>query len=271
MKDNHEKPSLLDDIDLSQYINLDPKEEVQYITEPPDQGPHPWRQPIVCIVGFLLLSFCALLFLPLPFGNLRVEQTTTLTEKEIMVTAGINEPVNILQINADKVEKRLAKDLRIEKATVTYEFPLTLHMQIAARPTVAIVMTQFGYASLDKNNQVIRLSEGVTEAKVPIISGIRLGNILLGDEIQNQGIKNAIIFLKSLSAKGLAELSELNVGDPNAMVAYTVEGMPLRIGDGTELPEKAKLAEDMIKDVKARNIDVLYLDVNVAAPFIKMR
>ncbi len=230
-----------------------------------------WRQNI--IVAFLIVSLIlgALFFLPIPLGNIRIQGSKVLTVKDIVAVGGLSEPVNILQVNTKQLEKRLQQDLRIEKAVVTYELPLTIAVHIEDRRAVAVVMTQFGYISLDKNGKVIKLGPAIEDTNVPILSGVRLGNILLGDKITNSSIINGVEFLKHLTPEGLINLSELNVGDPKFMIAYTLDGIPLHIGDSSNLAEKAKLSEEMLKDMKARKMDALYIDVNITSPFIKVR
>ena len=80
-----------------------------------------------------------------------------------------------------------------------------------------------------------------------------------------------MVYLNALTPDGLKSIAEVNVGDENQLTAYTVDGLPLRLGDGSELVKKAQLSEEMIKDVKTRGVAAQYLDVNVTSPFIKVQ
>ena len=48
-----------------------------------------------------------------------------------------------------------------------------------------------------------------------------------------------------------------------------MDGLPLHLGDTTDMDKKGPLSENMLRDVKARGVAAQYLDVNVKAPFIK--
>lgn len=45
----------------------------------------------------------------------------------------------------------------------------------------------------------------------------------------------------------------------------------MRLGSGPDMAGQARLAENMVGDVKARGLSVEYLDANPASPFIKLK
>ena len=53
------------------------------------------------------------------------------------------------------------------------------------------------------------------------------------------------------------------------MIAYTVEGLPIHIGDRNDLEEKAKITTDMLVDIAQRHVSAEFIDVNIKSPFIK--
>ena len=104
-----------------------------------------------------------------------------------------------------------------------------------------------------------------------MITGKKLGNVLLGDQIEETDVIRALRFISCLSEKGAEEFSEINIGNPENFVAYTRDGISVRLGNTEDLEEQAVLAENMVNDVKARNLSVEYLDANVTNPFIKLK
>lgn len=218
----------------------------------------------------ILMSVVALIVLPIPLGEIKVGGSQVIDKDDVVNIGGLSYPVNVLQVRTSNLEERLEKDLRIESAKVSYDFPITLRVQLVDRKPVIVVPSQFGYVGVDKRGQVIESGPAITNTSIPIISGIKLGNVLLGDTLQDESVKWAITYVESMSEEGKQEIAEINLGDSNQMVAYTIKGLPIRIGDGTDLEQKARLTEDMVKDVKKRNVNAQYLDVNVKSPFIKV-
>ena len=94
----------------------------------------------------------------------------------------IGEPVNILRINTENLRTRLSKDLRIEEAQISYELPFTMVVRVVERKAIAVDTSSIWVFNLDsKNGQVIASDSAIQDTSVPMISGVKGGNILLGD------------------------------------------------------------------------------------------
>lgn len=235
------------------------------------QRAHKWRHRAM-IIGLTLVALWAILFIfPIPFGNLVVSGSKDVTVDDVIAAGDIRRPVNLLQINPGHLEERLTHDLRIDTAKVTYVFPLTLQVTVTDRKPIAVVTTQFGFAAIDKTGRVIRIGPAIEDTNVPLVSGIKLGNVLLGDTMTEESVKAAVTYLVALNPDWRKNISEINVGDLNAITAYTTEGLPLHLGNTQELDKKAQLTENMVTDVKTRGVNAQYLDVNINAPYIKVQ
>lgn len=234
-------------------------------------GPNPWRRRITYVVLLLAFFFILLKVVPIPFGKVEVTGDTGITAYELVQTDVIESPVNIFQINRDRLENYLKHDLRVETVNMKYGFPATLEIHLEKRKTVAVVMTQFGYGEVDKDNQCIQLSSTVPSGNGPIISGVKLGNLLLGDTIDDSKIKGGIEYLKYLTPEERKNISEVNVGDSKNITAYTVDGLKMYLGNTDGMTEKSKLSMQMLKDVRNKNMNIEYMDVNVDAPLFKLQ
>ena len=172
-----------------------------------------------------------------------------LSVQDVEVAGGIGEPVNVLRINRENLRYRLSKDLRIEDAQIGYELPLTMVVRVVERKAIAVIPAQFGYLTLDKNGQVIASDSVIEDTTVPMISGVKGGNILLGDMVTDKPIVQALDYLRALDDDTFKQIAEINIGDPNNMMAYTVSGIQIRLGDGEDLKSKADLTASMLKDL----------------------
>jgi len=207
--------------------------------------------------------------IPIPFGSLKVTGSDKVTVQDVMVAGDIHEPVNILQISTEKLKTRLSKDLRVEEAQISYQLPLTMVVNVVERKAVAVVPAQFGYLTLDGKGQVIASEPAIQDTSVPMISGVKAGNILLGDTVVDKPILAALEYLNSLDEETFKNIAEVNIGDPDAIMAYTVSGVQIRLGDGKDLAKKAELTQSMLQDIKKTHGNVQYIDVNVSSPYIK--
>ena len=208
--------------------------------------------------------------LPLPIGQIQVTGTNQLSSEDIVAIGDLGYPVNILRVRTGALEERLQKDIRVDTAHVSYALPLTLQVDITERHAMIVVPSQFGFVGIDRQGMVISNAPTIPDTTVPIISGVRLGNALLGDTVEADGIRSAIAYMQAFPEEKRKTIGEINIGDANHMIAYTVEGLPIHLGDSSDLAEKAKITEDMLKDIEQRHVVPQYIDVNVKSPYIKM-
>lgn len=227
------------------------------------------RSKLVKIGAAVLVGLALLYVLPIPLGDMRVTGSDKVTLEDVKVAGNIDEPVNLLKVRTEKLKDRLSKDLRVEEAQISYEFPLTMVVNIVERRAIAVIPSQFGYLTLDKTGQVVASEPAITATNVPIISGVKTGNILLGDTITDPDILAALTYLNALSRDGFKNIAEVNIGDPDNLLAYTVNGLQLRLGNSQDLAKKAELSESMIKDIETRKVNAQYIDVNLTSPYIK--
>lgn len=222
------------------------------------------------IVVFIILMI-TVFFLPVPLGHISLKGTNVITLEDVIFEGEIREPVNVLQIDSSKLEYRLSKDIRVESVTVQRKFPFELVVNIQDRKPLGIVQYEFGYAFVDKNGIIMDTTHSIRAVDVPMITGEHMGNLLLGDSIDSGDLTHALDFLNNLSPEGLKVFSEINIGNPDNIKAYTRDGITVRLGDGMDIAKQAHLAENMVGDVKARGLSVEYIDANLNSPFIKLK
>ena len=211
------------------------------------------RKKFLKIGGVVAIVLLGLFNLPIPLGSIKVIGSDKVTVQDVEVAGDIGEPVNVLRINRENLRHRLSKDLRIEDAQIGYELPLTMVVRVVERKAIAVIPAQFGYLTLDKNGQVIASDSVIEDTTVPMISGVKGGNILLGDMVTDKPIVQALDYLRALDDDTFKQIAEINIGDPNNMMAYS----------------KADLTASMLKDLPKSQGNVQYIDVNPSSPFIK--
>lgn len=219
------------------------------------------------VIGAALII--GLFTLPLPIGQIQVTGTNQLSSEDVVAIGDLGYPVNILRVRTGALEERLQKDMRVDTAHVSYALPLTLQVDVKERTAVVVVPSQFGFVALDRQGMVIASSPTIPDTTVPIISGVRLGNSLLGDTVESEGIRGAITYMMGFPEDKRKQIGEINVGDAEHIIAYTVDGLPIHIGDRSDLEEKAKITTDMIQDVSQRHVSAEFIDVNIKSPYIK--
>lgn len=223
------------------------------------------------IAAVIVIIFVSLMIFPLPFGEIRISGTKEITMNDVIFEGKLKQPTNVLQISASNLQQRLSHDIRISNVTVKRAFPWYIDVDITDRKPLAVVQGDYVYAVLDQSGFVMETETSLKGVDLPLITGKKAGNVLLGDTITDPSIQKALLFISSLTPDGFKAFSEVNVGQDNNIIAYTREGIAVHLGNGDKMKEQAPLAENMVGDVKARGLNVEYIDVNVSSPFIKLK
>ena len=223
------------------------------------------------LIIFIIIIVVSLLFLPIPFGNLTVTGNDIIKTEDIFFEAEIKKPINIFQIRTSNVEKRLLNDIRIEEVDVSRQFPFTINIKVKERKPLVIVQGEFCYAILNKTGLVIETETSLKKANYPMITGKKWGNLLLGDTVSESDVLLALKFINSLSEDGVKLFSEINIGNKDNIIAYTRSGIAVKLGNGKNIADQAKLAENMVGDISSRQLSVEYIDANTSSPFIKLK
>lgn len=232
--------------------------------------PHPIRNYICMTLGALAVIFGIFLFAPVPFGSIQISGNEKVTREDIYFDCGIGEPINILQLSASEMQEKLQRDVRIKSVQIDRSF-FAIRISVSERKPIAIAQEEMGFAFLDSEGVVVQTAESIRGVDLPLITGLKLNNLLLGDHVEKGAVKIALGFLNGLSPVGADMFSELNMGNEDNFVAYTRDGTAVRLGDGENIAERAKLAERIVGDVKARGLVVEYIDAGLTAPYIKMK
>ncbi len=222
-------------------------------------------------IGAAVLVGIGLMTLPIPFGTLLIEGNNSMTAEDVYRVGGVSQPINILQIDTAAMRENLSHDLRISEVTVRREFPASIRVTIEERQPAAMIHTYFGYAWLDKKGMVLQVQPEIRKDSVPMLTGKKMGNLLIGDVISDAAVKSAVLFLDALSQNGFDSIAEINVGDSEQIIAYTTDAIPVRLGNGNEIEKRAELAENQLQDIRKRKLLVEYVDTNPEAPYFKIK
>lgn len=202
--------------------------------------------------------------------DIRVEGNVYLTKEDIMRASGLYLGEPLFQLQTDVVTRRLMQDLRIEEAVVRRSLPDKLDMIIKERKPVATVACEYGYLDLDRNGKIIDGYQSLKSMEIPMITGISVRDVYIGDDIKDEYVKKIILFLQRLDEESLSQISEVAIVGPDYLVAYTTKSVQIRLGATDRLEEKAELTMTFLKDLKTVKYPVEYVDFSYSAPFIKL-
>ncbi len=204
--------------------------------------------------------------------RIEIQGNVYLKPDEVEYIARVQRGQRLFQLETLEVQEHLLQDLRIESASVRRHFPDTLAIEITERVPVATVASEFGYVDFDRRGKVIAAYKNLKNVPIPLITGIKVRDLYIGDDNTDANISLVLEFLQHLPQETLNQLSEVNASDTAAVTVYTNKAVPVRLGNLKErLEEKAHLTQDFVKDQETSIYVVEYVDFSFQAPFIRLK
>lgn len=235
------------------------------------------RRPSKYILKGILLLFILIgiiFFLRSPLlavSTIKIQGNSTLSNEQICAIADIKEPVNMFNIHTDVLQKRLEADVRIEKAIIKRVFPATVTITVEEARPVATMNCDYGYVDVSHNGKILNVYKNIKSFKYPLINGKILQDKYIGDTINDKNALKAISYLMMLKDESRVQLSEINIADPQMIVAYTISGEQIRLGTLNEAQEKAKNTEIFLHDLKKITKKIEYVDFSYTSPVFKFK
>jgi len=227
---------------------------------------------IVFILLILFIGMISLLCSPIfSVSQVQVSGNVYMSQAEVIRIAGLADKVNIFRLTTSAVQNKLCKDLRIEQATVQRTFPSTIKIQIIERKPIALVACEYGFLEVDKNGMVLAVHKTITDMQVPIMTGIVLKDLYIGDTVVDSACLNVLEYLAQLDETSVNQISEVHIAAFDQIVAYTRNSVQIRLGSTDRLSEKAKATQEFIQNMKSMKQTIEYIDFNFTAPFIKFK
>lgn len=222
---------------------------------------------LFCIGGVL----AGLIYSPLfTFQQLVVHGSVQLDAEELCEIARIQYGERLFALKTDAMTANLLHDLRIESAVVRRQLPNKIEMEIVKRVPLATVACDYGYLDFDRQGKVIAGYRTLKGADIPIITGVKLHDLYIGDDNTSPQIEKVLAFLRKIDYTEVAQLSEINITMPETVVAYTKNALPIRLGNLDGIADKAGLTQDFLQDQRTTRHTVEFVDFSYDAPFIKL-
>ena len=167
---------------------------------------------------------------------------------------------NLFQLKIDDIMQTMSKDIRVERAIVKRVFPDTIEIQVVERTPLAILQCDYGYLEAGRGGIVLAAHRTLSNIPVPIISGVEVKDLFVGDSVDNDHINTVLNYLDKLDWETTANLSEINITDPENVIVYMRGGVQLKMGDISSLEKKLEITESLNREIKQAKYPIDYVD-----------
>ena len=235
------------------------------------------RSPRRLFKGVLFLLICGglvafIVYSPLfTLQRVKLQGNTYLTEADILTSGRLQKGQPLFQLETKEVTQNLLRDLRIETAVVRRRLPDTLEVELTERKPMATVACDYGYLDFDRQGKVIGCYKALRKMSIPLITGVKMHDMYIGDDNHNPQVAKVLEFLSQLNEESLNSLSEVSIADPQAVTAYTNQAVQIRLGNFDRWDEKANLTRDFLLNLPNSRHQIEFVDFSYTAPFIRLK
>lgn len=215
---------------------------------------------LLFVVGFFLIIIAFALSPVFVLKNVKISGNYFLTEEEVFRISGVEPGENLFQIEMDDVIQTMSKDIRIEKAIVKRVFPSTIEIQVIERPVLAMVQCDYGFLEVGTGGTILAAHRNLTNVPVPLITGVTVSDLFVGDVVENANINAVINYIALLDSETEKNLSEINIADPENVVVYMKGPVQLKMGDISSLAKKLEITESVSREVSQGKHKMDYVD-----------
>lgn len=216
---------------------------------------------LICIIG-IILSY---LFLPtFRMKNIEILGNSSYTDKNLFNLTKENFNKNIYLINKRKIRDDLLKSPYLKTVDIKPKFPNTLVFNIIERTPVATIKFSGGFAIIDDNAFVLETTSDIDKIKKPLISGIDIKNLVLGEKLLQDDNKldfSMKIISSIQSAKLLNNVSMIDISNLEDIKIITPQGINVLIGSGENLNENMLVLNKILINLFERGIYSGYIDM----------
>ena len=237
---------------------------------------HRHRQKALILL-LLLLLFCwqiansAVVF---STQSIEVLGAETISARQVEEMAGVWQGAPLLRLDLGEMERRLLADPRILSAAVTRILPTTLRIRIEESVGLAVLPYHVGFVEIDRNGTIVSIVTNFSLVNLPIITGLELSNVVLGDKLTGELFEGARAAMAAIPSDMRPRISELHVTPEGEMVLTLTDGLKVKIGTHKGAPARLALLSAVLYAYEVRGlsaVSVAYIDMTGEIPVYKGR
>ena len=143
------------------------------------------------------------------------------------------------------------------------------------RKPVGLLVCQDGFIQVSEEGYFLALVHDIGDYTLPVISGVALEELPgPGQQIINIGLNNALKIIKESPLGLLENIVEINIANEKHILAYTTEGIEIRLGSLENISKKISDLNQIVEDFNKNGLDpekIEYLDLRFSGPPIIKR
>ncbi len=184
-----------------------------------------------------------------------------LSSAEVVRICDVSLGANIMKVPTKAIRDRLLRNPRIAEATVSRTLPGRLVVRVVEREGVILLPCEQRFAEVDSSGLPVEFHRYVGALGLPVVTGVAGEGVTLGAKLTGDKLTLALTCAGALGPAGRPAVAEIHVDEGGELTLYTRDGLPVYVGEATDLAAKAGALLGILADIEANHLEVSYVDV----------
>lgn len=215
-----------------------------------------WRfVGLMALITLIVAGMVCLLGPIMAIDRVEVNGTKNLTEKQVLEIAEYPQSHNLFLYRTSKAKKELRLHPYVKNVKIRRHFPHWLSIDIEERTPAGILLDNGHYIQFSKDGILLDNTNSLLNPSLPIITGFSMRDIPAPGEHfrDNDRFKDALKIVNACSDDLLPMIQEINIKDRQNILAYTNQGIEIRLGSIKRIKSRMDALDDIMKQVILSN------------------
>ncbi len=215
---------------------------------------------VLLTMVFIIATF-GYIFLKTDFfflKELNVVGQVKLNQEDILLSGKIEMNKNIYRYNLKEVKNNLLKNPYIKEVNIKRKFPNKLNIDLVERVEMSAIPYMGSYVLINEEGVVLKVESDINNVDKPLLTGIDFKDLKIGEKIK---LKDTYLLMKILDLLNacnnvniLDNISEINIDKNRDIKLYTLQGIKVLLGKGSDLEYKMLQLNKILIDLYTKKI-----------------
>lgn len=211
----------------------------------------PQFKGFLAMIVVAVATFVVMLGPIMAIDQVDVNDLKYISEDKVLEVAGYPVGQNLFRFNGSKAEEELLKYPYVEEAKISRHFPHRLEINITERQPAGVLLNNSNYLQFSKDGILLDNTKSLSNLSLPLITGFKMEDVPApgGAFKDNARFKDILRIINACNDDLLRMLQEINIKDRNNILAYTSQGIEIRIGSVDNIEVRMATLNDIINQV----------------------
>ncbi|MDI6710579.1 MAG: FtsQ-type POTRA domain-containing protein [Bacillota bacterium] len=211
-----------------------------------------WWESVFFAALVLVAAFILIRSSLFEVRQVTVRGNALLPARQVVEASGITLGTNIFRVQLAEAQARLKGLALVKEARLSRDLPGTVVIEITERRPVALINIRGRYWSVAEDGVPLR-EESLGARALPLITGVAP---------EGPGLGRVLKIVAAFPGQAVAELSEINLRPDRCLVAYTLEGIEVRLGTAEKPWAQGSMLLSILHAVRREGRPVTYIDLS---------